>query len=221
MLVDAEMRECYRAATVLNDGRSRRGRKTKHHTATRRWIDTVGDPSISMGKMPAESDLAMLRLSPLSSLSGTNLTARLAWDQLHGRDPRSKRQTATEKAQQTMLLSWARTNMPDALTPAAVRRGRVASWTLDFGVWKGHSPMQLALGAAVTGGGRAARSLPQTSVPAGAYLTWISGQDGGGRQPFKWRFPTHFYLYLAMRGLEEQGRAPVGYPPMAQISISR
>ena len=111
LLLDQELREHYRAATLLPDGRSRRGRKTKHDTATRRWIDTVGFPCIHMGKIPAESDLAMLRLSPRSSLSGANLTARDTWSQLHGRDPRSKKQTAVEKQSQQTLLAWARSHM--------------------------------------------------------------------------------------------------------------
>ena len=33
MLLDQELRELYRAATLLPDGRSRHGRKTKHDTA--------------------------------------------------------------------------------------------------------------------------------------------------------------------------------------------
>ena len=88
-----------------------------------------------MGKMPPEADLSMMRLSPRNALSGNNLTARDAWSQLHGRDPCSKRKTELEKAQQTTLLSWARDNLTDALTPAEVRRGRVASWRFDFGTW--------------------------------------------------------------------------------------
>ena len=211
LLADAEMRECYRAATLLSDGNTKRGRKSKHDTATRRWIDTVGFPSIAMDKMPAESDLAMMRLSPRSSLSGATLVARDAWSQLHGRDPRSKKQTAAEKQQQTTLLTWARTNMLDALTPATVRRGRVASWKLDFGTWKDHTPMQLALAASEVGCSGTSRSLPAKSVAAGAYLTWITGQAGpSSGQPFKWRFPSHFYLYLAMRDLELDGRTVKG-----------
>lgn len=211
MLADAEMRECYQAATLLSDGNTKRGRKSKHDTATRRWIDTVGFPSISMGKMPAESDLAMMRLSPRSSLSGSNLTARDAWSQLHGRDPRSKKQTALEKQQQTTLLAWARTTMPDALTPATVRRGRVADWKFDFGTWKDNTPMRLALAASEVGCSGTSRSLPAKAVAAGAYLTWITGQAGpSSGQPFKWRFPSHFYLYLAMRELELQGRVVKG-----------
>ena len=98
MLIDAELREAYTAATLMPDGRSRRGRKTKHDTATRRWIDTVGFPCVELGKRPPEADMAMLKLTPRSSLSGANLIARDAWSQLHGRDPRSKQQTAAEQA---------------------------------------------------------------------------------------------------------------------------
>lgn len=212
ILIDTELREHYRAATLLSDGRSRRGRKTKHDTATRRWIDTVGFPSISMGKIPAEADMAMLRLSPRSSLSGANLITRDAWSQLHGRDPRSKKQTAAEKQSQQTLLSWARANMTDALTLAAVRRGRATQWKIDFGTWTGYTPMQLALGGAAVGHGAVSRSLPQDkTVPAGKYLTWITGQDSRSGQPFKWRFPSHMYLYLAMRQLEAEGRMVKGY----------
>ena len=66
----------------------------------------------------------------------------------------SKQQTQTERAQQTTLLAWARSNLAaEALSPAEVRRGRVASWKLDFGIWKGYTPMQLALAAAEDGRG--------------------------------------------------------------------
>jgi hypothetical protein len=151
LLLDQELREHYRAATLLPGGRSRRGRKTKHNTATRRWIDTVGYPCIQMGKLPAERDLAMLQLSPRSSLRGTDLAARDAWSQLHGRDPRSKKQTAAEKESQQTLLAWARSNMAGALDPSAARRGRVSAWTIDFGgTWNGYSPPQLALAASPT-----------------------------------------------------------------------
>ena len=103
--IDFELRECYRAATLLPDGRSRRGRKTKHNTATRRWIDTVGFPAIAMGKRPPAEDMAMLRLSPRQSLSGASLAARDAWSQKHGRDPRSKQQTEAERlGQQTLCV---------------------------------------------------------------------------------------------------------------------
>ena len=114
--IDFELRECYRAATLLPDGRSRRGRKTKHNTATRRWIDTVGFPAIAMGKRPPAEDMAMLRLSPRQSLSGASLAARDAWSQKHGRDPRSKQQTEAERLGQQTLLAWARSNLASALT---------------------------------------------------------------------------------------------------------
>ena len=108
--IDSIMRDCYRAATLLPDGRSRRGRKTKHNTATRRWCEAVGWPALTMGKRPPASDLAMLQLSPRESLSGATLKARDAWSQIHGRDPRSKQRTADEAAGQQTLLAWARTN---------------------------------------------------------------------------------------------------------------
>jgi hypothetical protein len=176
LLLDAELRERRKAASLLADGRSRPGRKTKHQTATRRWIDTVGWPAIEMGKWPSESDLRMLRCTPLEGLGAADLKARQAWDQLHARDPRSKQQTEKEKAAQQTLLSWARTNPINSLSPSAVRRGRAASWLIDFGdTWKGYSPRQLALAGAESGGGQAARSLPQRPVAPGAYLTWITG----------------------------------------------
>eukprot|EP00966_Prymnesium_polylepis_P314779 7273347-Prymnesium_polylepis.1 len=90
MLIDAELRERHKAASLLPDGRSLRGRKSKHNTATRRWIDTVGFPALSMGKVPPESDMTMLRLTPFATLSSDDKKTRGAWDQLHARDPRSK-----------------------------------------------------------------------------------------------------------------------------------
>ena len=209
MLLDAELREAYREATLLPDGRSRRGRKTKHDTATRRWIDAVAFPALEMGKIPPASDMAMLKLSPRSSLSGANLKARDAWSQLHGRDPRSKKQTAAERAGQETLLAWARTNLPTATS--AVRRGKVASWKLDFGRWAGFSPRQLAFGSAAGTVVPEALAQRRRTVPAGAYLLWISGQTARSNKPsFKWSFPRHFYLYLAMRELEDEGRAVNG-----------
>ena len=128
-----------------------------------------------MGKRPPETDMAMLRLSPRSSLIGANLKARDAWSQKHGRDPRSKQQTAAEKAGQETLLRWAAANMSNALTPAHVRRGRVKNYKIDFGsTWKDFSPLQLALSAAPRQAG--ARQLPTSGVPAGAFLTWITVQ---------------------------------------------
>ena len=44
MLLNHEYREVHRRASLRADGSSTRGRKTKHDTATRRWIDTVGFP---------------------------------------------------------------------------------------------------------------------------------------------------------------------------------
>ena len=41
--------------------------------------------------------MAMLKLTPRSSLSGANLIARDAWSQLHGRDPRSKQQRKAQE----------------------------------------------------------------------------------------------------------------------------
>ena len=146
--LDAILRDCYRAATLLPDGRSRRGRKTKHDTATRRWCESVGWPALTMGKRPSASDLSLLQLSPRSSLSGATLKARDAWSQLHGRDPRSKRRTAEEAAGQQTLLAWARINMASALTPATVRRGRTNAWRIDFGrSWRGYG-VQAAQAAA-------------------------------------------------------------------------
>ena len=88
------LRELYKEASEHPDGRTKRGRPTKHDIASRRWIDTVGFPAVQMGKRPQESDMEMLRLGPRRLLSGAKLTARDAWSQLHGRDPRSKQQTA-------------------------------------------------------------------------------------------------------------------------------
>ena len=84
MLLDHEMRDIYRAATRRADGTSTRGHKTKHNTATRRWIYTVSFPLLSLGKLSETHDMAMLRSGPR------------AWSQLHARDPRSKQLTAVE-----------------------------------------------------------------------------------------------------------------------------
>ena len=208
MLIDAELREAYSAATLMEDGRSRRGRKTKHNTATRRWVDTIGFPCIELGERPPEADMAMLKLTPRSSLSGTNLTARDAWSQLHGKDPRSKQQTAVEQAGQQTLLTWARTNLP--LAPATVRRGRVSSWKLTFGRWKTYSPRQLAM-SGVAGGSALPTQLERGGTPPGPYLLWITGQHArSSKAAFKWSFPQHFFLYLAVRELEGEGRTVNG-----------
>ena len=70
MLLDAELCECYKAATLLPDGRSQRRRKTKHHTTTRNWIDAVGFPALTLGKTLPEVDLAMMRMTDKSALHG-------------------------------------------------------------------------------------------------------------------------------------------------------
>ena len=137
---DIELREAHKAATLLPDGRSRRGRKTKHDTATRRWCERVGFPAITSGKRPPSADLAMLRLTPRNSLTGANLKAHDAWSQLHGRDPRSQQQTAAQRQSQQTLLAWAQVNLSAVGTPSSVRRGRVANYTIGFGsVWRGPS----------------------------------------------------------------------------------
>ena len=62
LLLDQELRKLYETASLTADGRSFRGRKSKHNTATRRWINTVGFPSLCMGKLPTDEDSDMLRL---------------------------------------------------------------------------------------------------------------------------------------------------------------
>ena len=83
MLLSHEYREIHRSASLRQDGSSSRGRKTKHNTATRRWIDTVGLTDLAAGKLPSAQDLAMLRSGPRGSLSGAALAARDAWSQQH------------------------------------------------------------------------------------------------------------------------------------------
>ena len=58
MLLSHEFREIHRSASLRQDGSSSRGRKTKHNTATRRWIDTVGLPDLAAGKLPSAQDHA-------------------------------------------------------------------------------------------------------------------------------------------------------------------
>ena len=70
MLLDHEMRDIYRVGRRAMST-STRGRKTKHDTATRRWIDTVGFPLLSLGKLPEAHDMAMLRSGPRASLAAT------------------------------------------------------------------------------------------------------------------------------------------------------
>ena len=87
MLMDHDLRELHRSASLRADGSSTRGRKTKHDTATRRWIDTVGFPMLAQGRLPDAHDIAMLRSGPRHLLSGTALAARDAWSsQLHQGD---------------------------------------------------------------------------------------------------------------------------------------
>ena len=76
MLLDTEFRDIYRSASLRADGSSTRGRKSKHDTATRRWIDTIGFPLLAMGKLPEAHDLAMLRSGPRNGLRGQTLAAR-------------------------------------------------------------------------------------------------------------------------------------------------
>jgi hypothetical protein len=129
---DIELREANKAATLLAGERSRRGRKTKQDTATRRWWERVGFPAITSSRRSPAADLAMLRLTPRSSLSGASLKAHDAWSQLHRRDPRSSQQTAVERESQQTLLAWAQVSMPAVGQPSSVRRGRVANYTIDF-----------------------------------------------------------------------------------------
>ena len=199
MLLNHEYREVHRRASLRADGSSTRGRKTKHDTATRRWIDTVGFPQLAVGKLPDSHDLAMIRSGPRSELRGTFLAARDAWSQLHARDPRSKQLTAAEKSGQQTLLAWARTNTPDALTRSTAQRGRPESYRLHFGKWKGLTPLQLILLAAGP-----SRALTQAMTGAKAtthpadYLAWMFSSA------FKMQFPYHFYLYLALKGIEAE-----------------
>ena len=113
MLLSHEYREIHRSASLRQDGSSSRGRKTKHNTATRRWIDTVGLPDLAAGKLPSAQDLAMLRSGPRGSLSGAALAARDAWSQQHARDPRSKQLTASKQ------LKWRYTAF-NAVGPSAI-----------------------------------------------------------------------------------------------------
>ena len=205
MLLDHEMRDIYRAATQRADGTSTRGRKTKHDTATRRWIDTVGFPLLSLGKLPETHDMAMLRSGPRASIRGAFLAARDAWSQLHARDPRSKQLTAAEARGQQTLLKWARSNIPDALTRSAVQRGRPPNYTLHFGEWKGWSIRQLvALAYKSYGEQQTAMQHAKAKVPPGDYVLWLSGQTGTATSKFRFIFPLHFYLYLAVRELDSE-----------------
>ena len=207
MLMDHEFRELYRVAGLNPDGRSRRGRKTKHNTATRRWIDTIGFPMLARGQLPEAHDLAMLRSGPRNTLSGRTLEARDAWSQLHARDPRSKQLTDVEKRGQQTLLAWVLTSKEtvEAMTRSTVQRGRPGDWKLDFGKsWVGWTPGQLlALAASSKSTQEAAMRDAQTKVPPGNYLAWFTNQTSS-QDPFVFNFPRHFYLYLALRELEHE-----------------
>ena len=120
MLLDAELRDIYRSASLRADGSSTRGRKTKHDTATRRWIDTVGFPLLAMGKLPEAHDLAMLRSGPRNGLRGHTLAARDACSsgvQMGGR-------TACRRCHCPCLGRWqpARAPMPGFMAPRERRR---------------------------------------------------------------------------------------------------
>lgn len=205
MLMDHEFRELYRVAGLKADGRSRRGRKTKHDTATRRWIDTIGFPMLARGQLPEAHDLAMLRSGPRHTLRGTTLAARDAWSQLHARDPRSKQLTDVEKRGQQTLLAWVRNNKEtvEAMTRSTVQRGRPADYKLDFGKsWRGWTPGQLlALAASSKSAQQQAMNDARTTVPPGNYLAWFTNQTSS-QDPFVFNFPRNFYLYLALRELQ-------------------
>ena len=209
MLLSQEYREIYRSAGLRPDGRSRRGRKTKHDTATRRWIDTVGLPGLAMGKLPDAHDLAMVRSGPRHLLNGSFLAARDAWSQLHARDPRSQQLTAAEKRGQQTLLAWARVNTPDALTRSTAQRGRPENYKLHFGgthQWEGWTPRQmLTLAAGASWVQNREMAAINAKVPPGNYLAWFTSQTTSTR-PFVFNFPYHFYLYLALKELEEEVR---------------
>ena len=218
MLMDHEFRELYRVAGLNPDGRSRRGRKTKHNTATRRWIDTIGFPMLARGQLPEAHDLAMLRSGPRHTLNGRLLEARDAWSQLHARDPRSKQLTDVEKRGQQTLLAWVRTSKEtvETMTRSTVQRGRPGAWKLDFGhSWVGWTPGQLlALAASSKSTQEAAMRDAQTNVPPGNYLAWFTDQTTS-QDPFVFNFariPSHFYLYLALRELEHEVRPFRPYP---------
>ena len=207
MLMDHDLRELHRSASLRADGSSTRGRKTKHDTATRRWIDTVGFPMLAQGRLPDAHDIAMLRSGPRHLLSGTALAARDAWSQLHARDPRSKQLTDVEARGQQTLLTWARTNAAtvQALTRSTAQRGRPESYKLDFGKsWVGWTPRQLlALAAGSSSVRERAMKAAKTKVPPGNYVAWLTNQTPI-ENPFAIKFPRNFYTYLALRELENE-----------------
>ena len=145
MLLSHEYREIHRSASLRQDGSSSRGRKTKHNTATRRWIDTVGLPDLAAGKLPEAKDLAMLRSGPRGSLSGAALAARDAWSQQHARDPRSKQLTASKQlkwrytafnaaGQSAIAIDTESCSMYDAALVAAHRAQRRAAHYWEHGI---------------------------------------------------------------------------------------
>ena len=207
MLMDHDLRDLHRSASLRADGSSTRGRKTKHDTATRRWIDTVGFPMLAQGRLPDAHDIAMLRSGPRHLLSGTALAARDAWSQLHARDPRSKQLTDVEARGQQTLLTWARTNAAtvQALTRSTAQRGRPESYKLDFGKsWVGWTPRQLlALAAGSSSVRDRAMKAARTQVPPGNYVAWLTNQTPS-ENPFAIKFPRNFYTYLALRELENE-----------------
>jgi len=145
MLLSHEYREIHRSASLRQDGSSSRGRKTKHNTATRRWIDTVGLPDLAAGKLPSAQDLAMLRSGPRGSLSGAALAARDAWSQQHARDPRSKQLTASKQlkwrytafnaaGQSAIVIDTESCSRYDAALVAAHRAQRRAAHCWEHGI---------------------------------------------------------------------------------------
>lgn len=145
MLLSHEFRDIRRSASLRQDGSSSRGRKTKHNTATRNWIDTVGLPDLAAGKLPEAKDLAMLRSGPRGSLSGAALAARDAWSQQHARDPRSKQLTASKQlkwrytafnaaGQSAIAIDTESCSMYDAALVAAHRAQRRAAHYWEHGI---------------------------------------------------------------------------------------
>tara|TARA_B100000787_G_scaffold147953_1_gene119214 strand:+ start:172 stop:900 length:729 start_codon:yes stop_codon:yes gene_type:complete len=214
MLLDTDYRELYRNASRREDGSSSRGRKTKHNTATRRWIDTVGFPMLAQGRLPDAHDIAMLRSGPRSELRGLARDARDAWSQKHARDPRSKQLTDVEARGQQTLLTWARTNAAtvEALTRSTAQRGRPESYKVDFGTtWVGWTPRQLlALEAGSSSARERAMKEQNTKNTPGNYVAWLTNQTWtpSDKKPFDFKFPRHFYTYLALRELENEVSLP-------------
>ena len=89
MLMDRDLRELHRSASLRADGSSTRGQKTKHDTATQRWIDTVGFPMLAQGRLPDAHDIAMHRDRVLYEAERERLKEQ--WEQMnttrHGSPP--------------------------------------------------------------------------------------------------------------------------------------